>query len=301
MNNVHERPAGDGLPAVIVDDKGKTVLLSLFSELYDDVDDEDTSIATSSGEYEVGMARDGQGIPPLVSDDEDFDDDDALYDCEDSGYESSTDDDSDSDGDGSRPASRLVRPFPPDGFWQEFGSGLPSFAGCLTGTGTAAPQQPTVRSPLELPGLQVEPREVPSVFQRWDGCAPSTSALRTSAKRRREGSDPEEVSSKRRHCEEGPKQTAPLTSGLSSKRRSKEEPDTEEVSSKRQRWNCEEPPEESVPLTSGLGSTTSESLEEDWDSAPSTSTGLRYSCSRSFLVGPFAYRSYADDSDSDSD
>ncbi len=296
MNNVHERPAGDGFPAVI----------RIIDQDEEDFPANISSGEENEGEYEVGMARDGQGIPPLFSDeegdDEDFDDGDALSDFEDSGYESISEDDSDSDGDGSRPASRLVRPFPPDGFWQEFGPVLPSFAGSLTGTGTAAPQQPTVRPPLELPGLQVEPHEVPSVFQRWDGCAPSTSGLRTSAKRRREDSGPEEVSSKRRHCEEGPRQTAPLTSGLSSKKRSREEHDTEEVSSKRQRWNCEEPPEESVLLTSGLGSTTSESLEEDfWDSAPSTSTGLRYSCSRSFLLGPFAYRSYVDDSDSDSD
>ncbi len=111
MNNLRVRPAGDGLPAVtgIIDvDKGKTVLLSLYNELYDDVDEEDPPIAISSGEekegeYEVGMVRDGQRIPPLFSDDEgddeDCDDDSTSSDCEDSEYESTTDDDSDDDSD----------------------------------------------------------------------------------------------------------------------------------------------------------------------------------------------------------
>ncbi len=272
MNNVHERPAGDGLPAVIgmIDsDKGKAALLSLYSELYDEIDNEDPQIAISSGEetegeYEVGMVRDGQGTPPLFSDeegdDEDSDDDNTLSDCEDSGNESVTEDDSDSDsedysddasddasdddGDGSRPASCLVRPF--------------SFAGNLTGTGTAASQQPTVR--LELPGLHEEP----SVFQRWDDSAPSTSGLSTSLKRRREDSDPEDVSSKRQRCEETP-----------------------------ETW---------VSSTSGLGSSARESLEENyWDSAPSTSTGLRDFPGGTFWLGHFARGRCADDSDSDSD
>ncbi len=296
MNNVHERPAGDGLPAVIgiIDsDKGKAALLSLYSELYDEIDNKDPQIAISSGEetegeYEVGMVRDGQGTPPLFSDeegdDEDSDDDNTLSDCEDSGNESVTEDDSDSDsedysddasdddgqdysddasdddgedysddasdddsggdGDGSRPASCLVRPF--------------SFAGNLTGTGTAASQQPTVR--LELPGLHEEP----SVFQRWDDSAPSTSGLSTSLKRRREDSDPEDVSSKRQRFEETP-----------------------------ETW---------VSSTSGLGSSASESLEENyWDSAPSTSTGLRDFPGGTFWLGHFARGRCADDSDSDSD
>ncbi len=254
VSNVHERPAGDGFPAVI--------------RIIDD-DEEDLRVNISSGEeregeYEVSMVRDGQRISPLLFDEE----------GDDSRNKFVTDYDGDNDGDGSRPASSLVRPFPPDGFWQGFRPTLPSFASSLTSTGTdtAAPQQPTVRVPLELPGLQVEPHAKPAVFQRWDDCAPSTSGLSTSAKRRREDSDPGEVSSKRQrlNCEEVPKQMAPSTSLLRSGKRSRKEHYTEEVSAKRQRWNSEEPPEESVPSTSGLGSFE----EPPEESVPSTS-GLR--------------------------
>ncbi|XP_059211688.1 uncharacterized protein LOC131990627 [Centropristis striata] len=120
--------------------------------------------------------------------------------------------------------------------------------------------------------------------------APSTPGL-TSTKRTREDSDGEQVGTKRQRIH--PEEPAPSSSGLaSSTKRTREDNDGEQVGTKRQRIHLEEP----APTPPAPRST-----EEDYrDSAPSTSSGLATSTTRTFWLGP-RHHQWDDDSDSDED
>ncbi|XP_044024492.1 uncharacterized protein LOC122862826 [Siniperca chuatsi] len=246
VNYIIERPAEDGPPEVIrIVDSGKAPNLP---------------ICISSDEEEEGEVVDeGEGIPPLPSDDEDAfeelmvmveagdedtDDDEDWSDSGDSAYDSTCEDEEDLeddyDDDNIRPRSTLIQRFPPENFLQGWRQVYP-------------------------PEQQVEQPEdgLPSVFQRLEESAPSTSG----------------------HS--------------SSTNRSTEDSYGEQVSVKRQRWNCVGSHEESAASTSSLSSFTNRSRKESyWESAPSAS-GLGSFANRKYWPGPFECSRWADDSDSD--
>lgn len=157
-----------------------------------DSDEEDlpnyiSSDKEETGEVEVSIGNEGEGTPPLSSDDEDSLDidmellmelmgDSDWSDSEDS-YESMSDDEEDSDGDDDediRLRSTLIQQLPPV-----------SVRSPVAGP-AAVPQQLTVRAPQELQQQRVGPPQEgpPSVSQRWEESAFSTSGLGSSTNRR---------------------------------------------------------------------------------------------------------------------
>ncbi|XP_037650474.1 uncharacterized protein LOC119503048 isoform X2 [Sebastes umbrosus] len=216
---------------------------------------------------------------------EEEEDEDAWSDpSEDSGYESKSEHEEDSEDDDInviiRPLSPLNQLFPAPSFWQGLhrGSspvGRPAGAPFCCNFGVLPAQQ------------EERPEEgQPSVCQRSEESAPSTSGLSSSTKRNREEDCTEQLGVKRQsQCKDSHEEPASSTSGLSSSaKRSREEDCTEQVGVKRQR-QYEDSHEEPASSTSGLGSSTNRSREEDY---------YRYGFRRYWQFSP-------DNSDSDSD
>ncbi|XP_044078630.1 uncharacterized protein LOC122888348 [Siniperca chuatsi] len=251
VNYIIERPAEDGLPEVI-----------RIVDVVDEFEEDGHQLM----EIDQGQDEDTDD----EEEDEDTDDDEDWSDgvSEDSGYDSMYEDEDfeDDDDDNGRPRSPLIQQFPPENVLRGWRPVCPPVPAAVPVAGPVAePLDVFARIPDAVPQRLMGPPEegLPSVSQRSDESAASTSGLGSSTKRSREGSD------------------------------------TEQVSAKRQRWNFEESHEESAPSTSGFSFFTNGIREESYrESAPSTS-GLSSSTNRRYCLGPFEYQMWADDSDSD--